>query len=86
MNPVRFAEVNTVRTAPPGMDNCRDVHCYADTTYCITAWRPTREELVRLNLGEPVYLGVLMGGKMPPVFLTVDSPFQQLQQKEEPEA
>lgn len=82
MNPVRFAEVNSVRTAPPGMDDCMDVHCYADDKYCITAWRPTPEELVKLNLGEPVYLGVLMAGGMPPVFLTVDSPFATPEQSE----
>lgn len=76
MNAVRFAEVNTVRTAPPGMDNCHDVHCYADRELCITAWRPTPEELVKLNLGEPLFLWVFMGGAMPPVALTVESPFQ----------
>jgi len=83
MTAVRFAEVNTVRKAPPGMDNCHDVHCYADATYCITAWRPTPQELVRLNLGEPVYLGVIMGGGMPPVFLNVESPFNQPEETQE---
>jgi hypothetical protein len=57
------------------MDCCCDVHAYADENYCITAWRPTMQELIRLNLGEPLYLGIAMSGNMPPVFLTVDNPF-----------
>ncbi len=83
MNPVRFAEVNTIRKAPQGMDECNDVHCYADDRYCITAWRPTAEEIVKINLWEPVYLIVHFGGRMVPVTLSADSPFQQPEQKEE---
>lgn len=35
-----------------------------------------KRELVLLCAGEPVYLNVIMGGQMPPVSLTVESPFQ----------
>src|SRR5690348_16569151 len=64
--PQRFTEANAVRTAPPDMENCSDLHLYADTEQCISAWRPTPEELVRINLGEPIWLWVVMGGNMPP--------------------
>lgn len=77
MIPQRFSEANSVRRAPPGMENCNDLHLYSDAEQCISAWRPTPEELVKINLGEPVFLWVIMGGDMPPVALTVGSPFEQ---------
>lgn len=79
MTAVRFAEVNTVRKAPPGSNNVYDVHAFSDGTHCITAWRPSPEELVKINLGEPIYVVVLMAGNMPPIFITADSPFIQLE-------
>ena len=79
MIPQRFAQSNTVMLAPKGMDNCSDIH--ACRTKCgahpvtVTAWRPTPEELVKINLGEPVFLMVWMNG-MPPVAVTVDNTFE----------
>jgi len=55
MNPQRFAESNIVMTATPGEEDCcRDVHAFRSRDAIITCWRPTPEELVKLNLGEPV--------------------------------
>lgn len=79
MNPQRFAQCNIVMTAPARMLNCVEVHA-CKTAYddgqevTITAWTPTRAELVKLNLGEPVYL-ILCGPTMQPARVTVDSPF-----------
>jgi hypothetical protein len=76
MNPQRFAQCNTVMTAPDGMANCVDVHAFTDgRSVCITAWKPTPEELVKLNLGQPVYLWVYASGLMVPAAVTVDDPF-----------
>jgi len=74
MNPQRFAESNIVMKAPAGMENCCDVHAFKDSQHVITAWRPTPEELVKINLGEPIWIGIL-GDSMPPVFVTADRPF-----------
>ena len=81
MNPARFPQSNLVMKAPPGMDNCSDIHAFqgkdaSGAEWCVTAWRPTPEELVKLNLGEPVFLYV-SGRGMPPVGVTVDNPFQE---------
>ena len=72
MNPTRFTEVNTVMRRPQDMteEECCDVHAYADGNKVITAWQPTPEELVKLNLGVPVFLCVC-GSTMPPVSLSV---------------
>ena len=79
MNPQRFAESNTVMLAPHGMEECNNIHAWkgawGQQPAVITAWRPTPEELVQINLGEPIYLGCC-GTTMPPVFLIVGSPFE----------
>ncbi len=80
MNPQRFPQANTVMLAPKSMENCSDVH--ACRTQCdgaevtVTAWRPSPEELVKINLGEPIFLLIWMPG-MPPVLVTADNPFEQ---------
>ena len=80
MTPVRFQEANVVQTAPKDMDNCVDVHACKTTSegrpVIVTAWRPSNEELVKINLGEPVYL-VVWGEAMQPACVTVDNPFEQ---------
>ena len=84
MTPVRFAQCNIVMQAPKDMSECCDVHAYRDEQYCITAWRPSPEELVKLNLGEPVYL-TCWGGGMPPVSLSADDPFVNPKEESEQE-
>ena len=78
MTPQRFAQCNIVMKAPAGMDNCCDVHACSTTwngqPVVITAWRPSPEELVKINLGEPVFLS-LWGQTMQPALVTADNPF-----------
>jgi hypothetical protein len=81
VTPVRFAQSNTVFKAPPGMDNCFDIHAavvqWGDkSTTVLTAWKPSPEELVKLNLGEPVFLSVC-GITMPPVAVLVGNPIEE---------
>lgn len=82
MNPQRFARANIVMAAPKGMANCADVHACRTTCgehpVTVTVWRPDPEELVKINLGEPIYLLVWMDG-MPPVAVTAHDPFEQPQ-------
>lgn len=60
------------------MPNCVDVHaCRAicnGKPVVVTAWRPSAEELVKINLGEPIFLS-LWGGAMQPALVTADNPF-----------
>lgn len=76
MTPQRFKEANCVMASPPGMDNCCDVHAFRNGEVVISCWRPTPEELVKINLGEPVWLSVV-GERMPPIAVTADYPFQE---------
>lgn len=76
MIPQRFAEANVVMKRPAGMteEECFDVVAYRGAGRVITCWRPTPEELVKLNLGEPVWLS-LAGETMQPALVTVEYPF-----------
>jgi hypothetical protein len=81
MNPVRFAQANVEMQAPPGQEeSVHPLWCwrgqFADgEPGFVSAWRPTREELVKLNLGEPLFLTIL-GSGLPPHLLTVDNPLE----------
>ena len=79
MIPQRFANANIEMQAPKGDDNCNPLWChrgqYPDGTPCfISAWRPTPAELVKINLGEPIWLHVVSGA-LPPTLMTMDDPF-----------
>jgi hypothetical protein len=73
MFPVEFPESNITFVMPTGMPG-GDLRAYIDREQIATAWRPTPQELVRLNMGEPLFLRVL-GNVQPPVALSVGSPF-----------
>lgn len=83
MNPQRFEQCNSVMLAPADMPNCRDVHvCKTEcdgNPVTVTAWRPSPEELVKINLGEPVFL-IIWGTGMPPVLVTADNPFKPVEE------
>lgn len=52
-------------------EECCDLHVQrTDDNRVISAWRPTPEELVKINMGENIYLHIC-GPTMPPVALTV---------------
>lgn len=76
MTPIRFKESNVVMKRPLSMseEQCFDVHAFQNGEQVITAWRPTPEELVKINLGEPIWL-CLIGPTMQPALVTADYPF-----------
>lgn len=76
MNPTFFPQSNVTMHRPESMtdEECADLKVFADGSQVISAWRPTPNELVKINLGEPIFL-FIMGPTMPPVWLSVDNPF-----------
>jgi hypothetical protein len=80
MIPQRFVESNCVMHRPKNMTEaqCADIHAMRNGEQVITCWRPTPEELVKINLGEPVWL-ITWGPNMPPVCVTADYPFMEKQ-------
>jgi hypothetical protein len=79
MNPIRFAQCNCVMLAPKDLPECYDLHTFKGQTpqgqaVVISAWKPTPEELVNINLGEPIWL-FLWGEIMQPAAIVLDNPF-----------
>lgn len=76
MNAEHFPEANDVLKAPPGVpgDRCYDlpIHRYAGGV--ISCWRPTKEDIKRIAMGEPIYLHV-EGLTHPPLVLMTETPF-----------
>lgn len=75
-----FPEANTVLSAPPGLPEgaCYDLPIHRHSRGVISCWRPTADDLVRLNLGGPIYL-MVEGATHPPLLLLTESPFMPLQ-------
>lgn len=82
MKPIQHASNNAIFAAPPGstgvapLPATRNVYTHPwderqDVYYTVTYWRPTMEELYKLQEGKPVMLTVL-GTSMPPVKIGVE--------------
>ena len=76
MIPQTFPEQNVIFAKPQGWtdEECGPLPVFLGNGIVVSAWKPTPSELVRLNLGEPVWL-TIAGLSMPPVALGCDSPF-----------
>lgn len=74
MRPGAIRDANFTFKAPPGMDNCCDLHVrqYNDGELCIntSAWYPDAEELQRIVNGQPIFLHIYGNGH-PVVAMTV---------------
>ena len=77
MTPCDFPEANTTFTSPPDLEgSCRDIRAFHGQAQggifdgapqVVVAWRPSDEELRRINEGQPIFLSV-MGG-LPPHYV-----------------
>lgn len=77
MKPINFKEATKVLQKPSTMTDaeCASLHVWSDGKQCVSCWKPSVWERVRILFGGKVYLGVKGGGTQPPVFVTVESPF-----------
>ena len=76
MNAEHFPEANDVLKAPPGVpgDRCYDLPIYRYPGGFVSCWRPTKEDIKRIAMGEPIFLHV-EGHTHPPLVLTTETPF-----------
>ena len=77
MTPINFKEGNKTLYRPQSMsdDECGQLLVYTDTRKCISCWKPSVGERVKILFGGKVWLGVLSGSTQPPLFVTADCPF-----------
>lgn len=77
MKPIGFKQATKELQRPstmPGSD-CRPLPVYCDGNQCVSCWRPSLPERVRILFGGKVWLGVLSGKTQPPVYVTGESVF-----------
>lgn len=81
MQPTKIEGHTNVLGAPPNWDETKHGSCgalpvrvsdFQGLMSMTSAWRPTEEELARLNAGAPVHLTVVSGSH-PPVIVAVAS-------------
>lgn len=75
MKPKTFPQAIKTLTKPDGVQNCGDLPVFSDGVQCVSCWKPTFWERIRMIFGAPVYMGVMSGQTQPPVWLTSENPF-----------
>lgn len=77
MTPIDFKEGNKILYKPQIMsdEECSPLLVFTDNRECISCWKPSFSEKVKILFNGKVWLGVLSGSTQPPVFITADYPF-----------
>lgn len=77
MKPIKFKEATKVLQRPATMTDaeCASLHVWSDGKQCVSCWKPSFMERVRILFHGKVYLGVLSGSTQPPVFISGKYPF-----------
>ena len=78
MKPVEFTEQNHVFKKPEAMtdEQCTSlpVRVLEDGT-SVSCWEVTTDELIEISQTRRVYVGVIFGGKQPPIWVAAENPF-----------
>lgn len=71
LEPVKFPEANRNLLKPDGMtdDECKSLWVYTDDDQCVSCWKLTLRQRLQLLLHGRIWLSVLSGHTMPPVWL-----------------
>lgn len=67
MEPVPFPGCNANLSAP----GCYDLPVFVDSNVSISKWKLTRAEIAELERTGEIWLSIWMGGRQPPVQLSV---------------
>lgn len=78
MKPIDFPQSTKVLQRPSTMaeSECQSLHVWNDGKQCVSCWKPTVSERIRIAFGGNVWLGVMSGKTQPPVFLLGNSVFK----------
>lgn len=77
MKPIDFPQSTKVLQRPSTMaeSECQSLHVWNDGKQCVSCWKPTLGERIRIAFGGNVWLGVLSGKTQPPVFVSGEKVF-----------
>ena len=60
-------------------DECSSLHVWSDGNQCVSKWKPTFIERIRIAFGAAIWMGIFGGSSQPPVWLdATQSPFAKL--------
>lgn len=77
MKPIDFPQSTKVLQRPSTMaeSECQSLHVWNDGSQCVSCWKPTVSERIRIAFGGNVWLGVMSGKTQPPVFVSGEKVF-----------
>lgn len=79
MKPIEFKEQNKVLGKPESMtdEECSSLPVFSNGAECISCWQFTEEEIQKLIETKRIWIGIVSGQTQPPIFLSVDTPFEE---------
>lgn len=80
MKPIDFPQSTKVLQRPGTMSEseCQSLPVWNDGKQCVSCWKPTIKERIKILFGGNVWLGVLSGKTQPPVFVTGERVFEKV--------
>lgn len=75
MEPIDFKQSNMTLTAPGAMPDCGDLPVYTDGKQCVSCWKMSFKERIKVLFTGRVWLGVIGHRTQPPVWLNGNKPF-----------
>lgn len=84
MKPIDFPQSTKVLQRPSTMteQECQSLHVWNDGKQCVSCWKLSFKERMKVLFHGKVWLGVLSGKTQPPVFLSGESVFEKAPLKE----
>lgn len=78
MKPVEFEGYNAVLRKPSYMtdEECGSLPILRLDGFCISCWRMTWRERLKVIVTGRIWLGILSGDTQPPVYFAVNKPFK----------
>jgi len=77
MKPIDFPQSTKVLQRPSTMaeSECQSLHVWNDGKQCVSCWKPSLIERLKIAFGGKVWLGVMSGKTQPPVFVSGERVF-----------
>lgn len=84
MKPIDFPQSTKVLQRPETMTDaeCTSLHVWNDGKQCISCWKPSAWERIKILFGQNLWLGVCSGKTQPPVFIAAEPVFEKAPAKD----
>ena len=81
MKPIDFPQSTKVLQRPSMMteSECSPLHVWCDGKQCVSCWKPSFIERLKILFTGKIWLGVMSGNTQPPVFMSGESVFKKVE-------